>query len=89
MTIMTRAAVLFETGKPLEILEQVEVPELKTGQVLVSIHYSGVCHSQLAEVRGMRGEDSYLPHLLGHEAVGTVLNVGTGVTKVECGDKVY
>lgn len=83
-----KAAVLFETGQPLRILDGVNLPALKEGQVKVKVHYTGVCHSQLAEVRGHRGEDKYLPHMLGHEAVGTVLETGDGVSKVRTGDKV-
>mgnify|MGYP001793675206 CR=1 FL=1 len=83
-----KAAVLFETGKPLRILDDVEIPALLPGQVEVEIAYSGVCHSQLMEVRGKRGEDKFLPHLLGHEATGIVRAIGDGVNKVCPGDKV-
>lgn len=83
-----KAAVLFETGKPLRILDDVEVPALLPGQVEVEIAYSGVCHSQLMEVRGKRGEDKFLPHLLGHEATGIVRAIGEGVSKVSPGNKV-
>ena len=50
------------------------------GQVFVKIYYSGVCRSQLMEVRGLRGPDPWLPHMLGHEAVGEVVEVGDAVT---------
>lgn len=83
----TLAAVLVETGKPLELAE-IEVPLLKTGQVLVEIAYSGVCHTQVLECLGHRGEDKWLPHCLGHEGSGTVLESGAGVTKVKPGDRV-
>lgn len=83
-----KAAVLFETAKPLVIVDQINIPPLQTGQVLVRISYSGVCHSQLMEVKGHRGEDKYLPHLLGHEGVGIVEAIGAGVSKVKPGDKV-
>ena len=83
----TRAAVLYQLGKPL-CIEELTIPSLIAGQVLVKIAYSGVCHSQLMEVRGKRGADAYLPHLLGHEGSGTVKEVGAGVTKVKPGDKV-
>jgi S-(hydroxymethyl)glutathione dehydrogenase/alcohol dehydrogenase len=56
--------------------------------VLVEVAYSGVCHSQLHEVRGRRGPDRYLPHTLGHEGSGTVAAVGPGVMKVKAGDRV-
>ena len=85
--ITTRAAVLLETGKPLELIE-LSLPKLKPGQVLVKMAYAGVCHSQLHEVRGGRGPDHYLPHTLGHEGAGTVLEVSDGVTKVKSGDNV-
>lgn len=83
-----RAAILVEQKKPLVIAE-IEVPEqLTVGQVLVKIHYSGICGSQLGEIDGAKGEDKYLPHLLGHEASGSVISIGPGVTQVKPGQKV-
>lgn len=82
-----RAAVLYKTGAPL-VVEDLDVPALLSGQVLVQVHASGVCRSQLMEVRGGRGTDRWLPHLLGHEAAGVVQDVGTSVTKVRKGDAV-
>ena len=66
----------------------IELPKLRRGQVLVKLAYSGVCHSQLMEARGRRGEDAYLPHLLGHEGSGVVVQVGPQVAKVSSGDSV-
>lgn len=83
----TKAAVLYELNKPLRI-EEIEIPSLLMGQVLVKINASGVCHSQLMEARGKRGEDYFLPHLLGHEASAEVLETGEAVSKVKKGDKV-
>ena len=83
----TRAAVLYQLNTPLRI-EEVDVPKLRPGQVLVEVAYSGVCHSQLMEVRGKRGPDRYLPHLLGHEGSGVVVEVGKEVRKVQKGDRV-
>lgn len=83
-----KAAVLFETGKPLQIVDGIMLPALLPGQVQVKVLYSGLCHSQLMEVRGLRGEDKYLPHLLGHEGVGVVEAIGDGVEKVRVSDKV-
>ena len=83
-----KAAVLYETGKPLVVEDQIEIPALQSGQVLVKIAYSGICRSQLMEVRGKRGEDAYLPHLLGHEASGWVVETGNDVTKVKSGDNI-
>ena len=87
MSKQTEAAVLCELEQPL-CLMLLSIPDLKQGQVLVDVAYSGVCHSQLLEVRGNRGPDRFLPHTLGHEGSGTVLEVGSGVTKVKPGDHV-
>lgn len=83
----TLGAVLRESGKPLAI-EELTVPSLGAGQVLVEVAFSGVCGSQLLEARGRRGHDPYLPHTLGHEGSGRVLAMGSGVTKVREGDHV-
>lgn len=83
----TLAAVLVRLNEPLEILE-IEVPSLKRGQVLVQMAYSGLCYTQINEWKGSKGPDAYLPHTLGHEGSGVVLEVGEGVTKVKPGDHV-
>jgi S-(hydroxymethyl)glutathione dehydrogenase / alcohol dehydrogenase len=83
----TKAAILIKTGEPLHLVE-IEIPELKPGQVLIDLAYSGVCHTQILETRGRRGEDKYLPHCLGHEGSGVVRQIGPRVTKVKPGDKV-
>jgi len=83
----TLAAVLVQQNEPLELLE-LKIPSLKSGQVLVQIAYSGVCQTQLNEIRGHKGPDQYLPHTMGHEASGTVLEVGSAVKKVKPGDRV-
>ncbi len=83
-----QAAILTELKAPLTIA-RIELPSsLAVGQVLVKIHYSGICGSQLGEIDGAKGEDKYLPHLLGHEASGTVIAVGAGVRHVKAQDKV-
>lgn len=87
MTLTTQAAILVETGKPLE-LWTLTMPAPAPGQVLVELAFSGVCHSQLNEVKGLRGADRFVPHCLGHEGSGTVLEVGPGVTKVKPGQAV-
>jgi len=85
--VRTLAAVLVEPGRPLELME-LQLPSLKSGQVLVDVAYSGVCHTQVLEVQGLRGRDPWCPHCLGHEAVGTVLETGPGVRKAKAGDAV-
>jgi S-(hydroxymethyl)glutathione dehydrogenase/alcohol dehydrogenase len=83
----TQAAILVEIGKPLELAE-LEIPPLGPGQVLVEIACSGVCHTQLLECRGERGPDPWLPHCLGHEGSGTVVEPGPGAAKLRAGDPV-
>ena len=83
----TEAAVLFEPNQPLRLLS-LSLPDLRPGQVLVEVAYSGVCQSQLLEVLGKRGPDPYLPHTLGHEGSGTVVAISEGVTKVKPGERV-
>lgn len=83
----TKAAILRSLNQLLEI-QELAVPKLLKGQVLVKIAYSGLCHSQINEIRGLKGEDKFLPHTLGHEGSGIVLECGEGVTKVKPGDHV-
>jgi len=83
-----KAAVLAESRKPL-IVEEIEFPErLDVGQVLVKILYSTICGAQINEIAAVKGPDKYLPHLLGHEASGVVVETGPGVTTVAPGDTV-
>ncbi len=84
-----KAAVLKKIKKPLKILDNLRLPKLKRGQVLVKILYSSICRSQIMEIEGKRGKDKYIPHLLGHEGSGIVEKIGSGVTKVSRGDKVF
>lgn len=81
------AAVLFELNHPLEI-EEIEIPSLGVGQALVEVHASGICGAQIGEISGSKGKDNYLPHLLGHEGGGIVLETGPGVSHVRKDDHV-
>ena len=83
----TQAALLVETGKPL-VMAELDIPALKHGQVLVEIAYSGACGTQVMEARGDKGEDKWVPHCLGHEGTGIVLETGSGVTRAKPGDAV-
>ncbi len=74
-----KAAVLSRNKKKLDIISDIKIPDLKKGQVLVEIHFSSLCHSQIMEIDGKRGIDKYLPHMLGHEGSGKVLKIGNGV----------
>ena len=79
----TKAAVLHEVGKPLEI-EELELAPPGDGEVLVRYTHTGLCHSDLHVLQGDLG--SWLPIVLGHEGAGVVEEVGPGVTRVVPGD---
>ena len=82
-----KAAVLEKLNYPLAIRE-VFPTQLLPGQVYVKVLASGLCGAQLHEIRGHRGNEKFLPHLMGHEGCGIVKEVGPGVTTVKEGDKV-
>ena len=82
-----KAAILTEIKKPLEITD-LEVPELKSGQLLVKMFYSSICGTQINEINGLKGKDKYLPHTLGHEGYGEVVDIAKGISKVRVGDRV-
>ena len=86
--ITFRAAILERNNTPLVLDEVTFEGPLDAGQVLVDVCYTGICGKQIEEITGARGEDPFLPHLLGHEGSGIVLDIGPGVKKVSPGDKV-
>lgn len=85
-----KAAILEGLGKSEPVtVGDIEMPEkLGIGQVLVEIHYSGICGAQLGEVSGAKGEDRFVPHLLGHEGSGVVVDKGICFNDIKEGDKV-
>ena len=82
-----RASILEKINAPLAIRE-VELTPLKVGQVKVKVIISGLCGAQLQEIAGLKGNEKFLPHLLGHEGCGIVEAIGDGVSRVKVGDKV-
>ena len=83
-----KAAVLIELRRPLIVDDIIFPDELDVGQVLVKILYTTICGAQINEIQAVKGPDKFLPHLLGHEASGTVIETGPGVTTVKSGDTV-
>ena len=77
-----KSAVLVEQNKPLKIL-QLKKPIVQKNQILVKIIYSGFCSSQYGEILGIKGKDKFIPHSLGHEACGKVIDTGLSVKKVK------
>ena len=80
-----KAAVSKEFGKPL-VIEEVEVPRPKAGEVLVKIEACGVCHTDLHAVDGdwpIKPKSNLIP---GHEGIGKIVELGDGVTHLKIGD---
>jgi alcohol dehydrogenase len=75
----------YSSSNPLSI-EQVLLDAPGPGELLVRIDAAGICHSDLSVIDGNRPRP--LPMLLGHEAAGTVVDIGTGVHDVNVDDKV-
>jgi len=82
-----KAAVVKAFGEPL-IIEQVPVPEVGPGQVLVKIAATGVCHTDLHAAEGDWPVKPTLPFIPGHEGVGEVVAKGPDVTHLKLGDRV-
>ncbi len=82
----TRAAVAFAAKHPLEIVE-LDLEGPKTGEVLVEIKATGICHTDAYTLDGLDSEGIF-PSILGHEGAGIVRELGAGVTSVAPGDHV-
>ena len=82
----SRAAVAFEAGKPLQVVE-IDVAPPRKGEVLIRVTHTGVCHTD-AYTLGGDDPEGLFPAVLGHEGAGIVVEVGEGVTSVKPGDHV-
>jgi S-(hydroxymethyl)glutathione dehydrogenase/alcohol dehydrogenase len=83
--VKTQAAILWETNTPWSV-EEIELDAPRTGEVLVKIAASGMCHSDEHLVTG--DVPFALPIIGGHEGAGVVEEVGPGVTWLPPGDHV-
>lgn len=81
----TKAAVVYEAGKPIEVVE-LELDGPREGEVLIRYTHAGLCHSDVHIAHG--DLEARLPMVLGHEGAGIVEDVGPGVTRVKPGDHV-
>ena len=81
-----RAAVLEEFGSPLEV-QQLELAEPSSGEVLVRLVACGVCHTDLYTASGA-DPSGYSPTVLGHEGAGVVERIGESVQDLAPGDHV-
>ena len=81
-----RAAVAWEAGKPL-VIEEIEVEGPKSGEVLLNVKATGVCHTDAFTLSG-KDPEGIFPAVMGHEGGAIVLEVGQGVATVKPGDHV-
>ena len=82
----TRAAVAWEAGKPLEVME-IDLEGPKEGEVLIRNVATGVCHTDAFTLSGEDPEGIF-PSVLGHEGGAVVEEIGPGVSSVSVGDQV-
>ncbi len=81
-----RAAVAFKAGAPLEVT-QVDLEGPRSGEVMVEIKATGVCHTDAYTLSGADPEGLF-PSVMGHEGAGVVVETGPNVTTVRPGDHV-
>src|SRR5262249_15414069 len=84
-SMKTKAAVVYETGQPIEI-EELDLDGPKEGEVLIRVTHGAVCHAAVHTALGSL--PARLPMVLGHEGAGIIEEVGPGVTRVKPGDHV-
>src|ERR1700761_5800850 len=82
----SRAAVAWEANKALTI-ETIDIQGPKSGEVLVEVMATGVCHTDAYTLSGLDSEGRF-PAILGHEGAGIVRELGRDVTSLKVGDHV-
>ncbi len=82
MTFEATAAVLYEPGGSFE-LKTVTLDDLRPDELLIRVQASGICHTDIA-AQGLMT----MPAVLGHEGMGIVEQIGSGVDGMKVGDRV-
>jgi S-(hydroxymethyl)glutathione dehydrogenase / alcohol dehydrogenase len=85
-SMKSRAAIAWEAGKPL-VIEEVEVDGPRSGEVLLQVKATGVCHTDAYTLSG-KDPEGLFPAILGHEGGAIVVDIGAGVDSVKAGDHV-
>ena len=80
-----RVAVAYDVGQPL-VIEDLPTPAIGPHDVLVRLHASGICHTDLTVIRGL--SNLPLPIVPGHEGCGTIEAIGADVRRAKPGDRV-
>lgn len=81
-----KGAVLYKQNKPLEVINLKFPSNLKKNQILIKLITASICGAQIGEIKGIKGKDNWLPHCMGHEGFGKVVDKHPGVKKVKNGD---
>src|SRR5664279_891318 len=84
--MQSRAAIALDAGQPL-VIDTVDVDGPRTGEVLIEIRATGVCHTDEFTLSG-KDPEGLFPCILGHEGAGVVVDLGPGVTSLKKGDHV-
>ncbi|MDJ0957965.1 MAG: zinc-dependent alcohol dehydrogenase family protein [Arenicellales bacterium] len=84
--VLKELAPIVQDSEPLD-LDEVSIPEPKSGEIRLKVSACGVCHTELDEIEG-RTPPPRLPIILGHEVVGRVDKLGSGSTRFQLGDRV-
>jgi S-(hydroxymethyl)glutathione dehydrogenase / alcohol dehydrogenase len=84
--MLVKAAVAFESGQPLEIVD-VQLDGPRAGEVMIELKATGICHTDAFTLSGEDPEGRF-PTILGHEGAGIVVETGPGVSSVKPGDHV-
>jgi S-(hydroxymethyl)glutathione dehydrogenase/alcohol dehydrogenase len=83
-----KAAVLFEQKKKLKVIDIKLPDQLVKGQLVIKVIKAAICGAQIGEIKGIKGHDKWLPHCMGHEGYGIVIDKHKSVKKVEINDYV-
>ncbi len=78
---------IFEKFEAPLIVREVPLPELGNDQVLLKVGACGVCYTDIKIWKGIPGYSTTLPHVLGHEMAGTIVEIGADVKSVKEGDR--
>lgn len=79
-----KAIQVLAKGEPMRLVE-VPIPQPGEGQVLIGVDACGVCHGDSKVIEGWASE---YPRIPGHEVVGTIVRLGTNVSKWKLGQRV-
>jgi len=70
-------------------LDEIPRPECGDGQVLIEANYSGIQYPDALQAQGLYQSRPELPYIAGMDIAGTVLEIGSGVDRIQVGDRVF